>query len=84
MISGRVQGVGYRYSLERVAAGRGVSGWCRNTSDGSVEALFCGERAAIESLIDWCRQGPDFASVNAVAIDWQQASGSYKDFSILR
>jgi acylphosphatase len=84
VISGRVQGVGYRYSLKRVADSLGVDGWCRNNRDGSVEAAFSGERGAIESLIDWCRQGPSYAAVSAVCIDWSEETAAERGFSIRR
>ena len=68
-IEGQVQGVGYRYWTERTAAGLGVSGWVRNLRDGSVEALFSGERAKVDAMIERCRQGPRSALVTSVAIE---------------
>lgn len=57
-ITGRVQGVGFRYALQREAASCGVTGWVRNRTDGSVEALVQGPPEAVESLIEWARRGP--------------------------
>ncbi|WP_303786551.1 acylphosphatase [Azovibrio restrictus] len=65
-ISGRVQGVGYRSSLQREATARHVTGWVRNLPDGQVEALVCGSAFALASLLDWAHQGPPGARVDAI------------------
>ena len=65
-IEGRVQGVGYRAWLERAALARGVRGWVRNRSDGSVEALLIGPHAAVEAVTAACARGPRLAKVTAV------------------
>jgi len=62
-ISGRVQGVGFRYAMQREAARLGVRGWVRNRRDGSVEALLHGDADAVESLSTWARRGPPGAQV---------------------
>ena len=62
-IRGRVQGVGFRYAMQHEAERRGVRGWVRNRSDGSVEALLQGEAEAVEGLTAWTRQGPTGAKV---------------------
>ena len=62
-ITGRVQGVGFRYALRAEARRRGVSGWVRNRRDGSVEALLQGEADAVRALVEWARQGPPGARV---------------------
>jgi acylphosphatase len=67
-ISGRVQGVGFRYSMRHEAARRGVRGWVRNRADGSVEALLAGDAEAIEALTAWARQGPPGAKVTEVQV----------------
>jgi acylphosphatase len=65
-IEGRVQGVGYRFWLTREAGRHGLSGWVRNRSDGSVEALLKGDDAAVEAVIEACRRGPRLAVVERV------------------
>lgn len=67
-IVGIVQGVGYRASFEAQARALQLSGWVRNRSDGSVEALVRGEPAALEKIIAWSRQGPRAAQVSDVVI----------------
>jgi acylphosphatase len=68
-IRGRVQGVGFRYAMQREAERLGVRGWVRNRRDGSVEALAHGESAAVERLIEWARRGPPGAHVTALGIE---------------
>jgi acylphosphatase len=66
VISGRVQGVGYRQWMVEAARGIGVSGWVRNRPDGSVEALVAGDTAAVEELLRACRRGPRLAVVTQI------------------
>ena len=68
-ISGRVQGVGFRYWMVQTAEGLGVSGWVRNRGDGSVEALVHGDPAAVEELLRACRRGPAGAVVSLIRED---------------
>jgi acylphosphatase len=68
IITGRVQGVGYRASCQREAAARGLTGWVRNRWDGAVEALFEGEAAAVDAMLMWCYEGPPMAYVSGVEI----------------
>lgn len=67
VITGRVQGVGFRYSLAEAALREGVTGWCRNRPDGAVEAIFCGVAGAVAALEGWCRVGPPGARVETVS-----------------
>ena len=66
VVRGRVQGVGYRAFVEHEAQRRGLHGWVRNRRDGSVEAVFAGPRAAVETMIEACRRGPLSAKINAL------------------
>lgn len=76
LVSGTVQGVGFRATCRRAAASAGVTGWVRNLDDGRVEALFTGPAAAVEDMVDWCRSGPDAAVVEAVRVDHLQGPPS--------
>lgn len=68
-ISGRVQGVGFRYALADEARARKLSGWVRNRRDGSVEALVAGPDADVEAVVAWAHHGPPAARVDAVAVE---------------
>ncbi len=67
VISGRVQGVGFRAWIERAARSLALSGWVRNRRDGSVEALFAGPAEAVDDMIDRCRRGPTHARVELLS-----------------
>lgn len=62
-IRGRVQGVGFRYSMVEEAARLGIAGWVRNRRDGSVEAVVQGSPAAVEAMRRWAQRGPPGAAV---------------------
>jgi acylphosphatase len=67
-IEGRVQGVGFRYWVERVAIELDLSGWVRNRRDGSVEAVLSGPADVIDEMLERCRQGPPSARVDFVKV----------------
>ena len=79
-ITGRVQGVGYRWSLARQARALGLAGWVRNRLDGSVEVLASGPAPAVQALIDWARRGPELARVDGVVVSHAEAEGSLPGF----
>jgi len=66
-ISGKVQGVYYRASMQRKARELGITGLVRNEPDGSVYAEAEGDEKQLETLLDWCRQGPPAAEVERVS-----------------
>lgn len=68
VITGRVQGVGFRASCQRQAIGLGLTGWVRNRWDGTVEALFEGPEAAVDAMLAWCHDGPPMAYVTGVEV----------------
>lgn len=68
LVSGRVQGVGFRQSCMEVARRNGVRGWARNRRDGRVEALLEGSPPGVNAVVDWCGHGPPAASVTDVEV----------------
>jgi acylphosphatase len=66
-IVGSVQGVGYRYAMEREAAKLAITGWVRNCRDGSVEAVIQGAPESLDALAAWARRGPRGAQVTGVS-----------------
>jgi acylphosphatase len=81
-ISGRVQGVGFRWFVQETAAREGVTGWVRNLADGRVEAYVEGESDSVERVERALRQGPGGARVQNVRVDVEEPGGAYDDFSI--
>ena len=82
LISGIVQGVGYRWSCQRAAKGIGVSGWVRNLPDGRVEVVAQGTKEQVEQLIQWCYRGPEEARVSDIAVTDEETAGDFQDFRI--
>ena len=66
LISGLVQGVGFRWEYRRVAEAAGTVGWARNLADGRVEVLLQGPAAAVAGVEAWCHTGPRHAVVTRV------------------
>jgi acylphosphatase len=75
VVHGFVQGVGFRFAVERAALSRGVAGWVRNRPDGAVEAVFEGEPEAVDALVDFCRRGPRGADVERVDVAAESPEG---------
>lgn len=65
-IHGKVQGVGFRAWTVKNARKLGLTGWVRNTQEGTVEAMFAGDTTAVEAMIEGCNDGPDAAQVTKV------------------
>ena len=81
-IIGRVQGVFFRMETQRAAERCGVLGWVRNKRDGSVEAVFEGDKQQVDSILGWCKEGPPMAVVEGVTVDWEEYTGTYDRFKI--
>ncbi|MBD6618482.1 acylphosphatase [Komarekiella sp. 'clone 1'] len=74
-ISGRVQGVGYRYATVDTASQLGLTGWVRNLPDDRVEAVFEGTREVVEEMVRWCHSGPPAAVVKEVVVEYEEPEG---------
>src|SRR5215213_1556024 len=72
---GRVQGVFFRDSVRRAAQQRGVAGWATNCPDGTVEAVFEGDPAAVDRLVELCRAGPGRAVVERLEVVDEEPEG---------
>jgi acylphosphatase len=82
LISGRVQGVGFRYFVEARASAEGLHGWVRNLPDGRVEALLEGDQEAVDRVESALWRGPSGASVDDVQMEQSMPSGRATGFSI--
>jgi acylphosphatase len=75
VVSGRVQGVYFRWSCREVAGRLGLAGWVRNRPDGSVEVVAEGDESALAELVAWCGHGPPDAHVTDVEEHVEAARG---------
>jgi acylphosphatase len=80
LITGRVQGVGFRFAFADEARERRLRGWVRNCRDGSVEAIVAGPAVEVEAMIAWARRGPPAARVVSVSVE--TVEGEFNDFGI--
>ncbi len=81
-ISGRVQGVGFRYFVRKKAIEIGIAGWVKNSRSGGVEVIAEGETAKIEVFIDWLKIGPSLGRVDKVIVNRFERTNNYKGFEI--
>ncbi|GBF80366.1 acylphosphatase [Aphanothece sacrum] len=81
-ISGKVQGVGYRYSTVKEAQKLGLTGWVRNLSDGRVEAVFEGDQLKVDKMIKWCYIGTKTANVTEVELEKKEPEFS-QEFEVI-
>jgi acylphosphatase len=82
-VSGRVQGVNFRWYTQRAAESLGLTGWVRNVWDGRVEAVFEGEEKAVQQAIHWCHRGAPSARVDNVEVNYdEEPTGDFGDFRI--
>ncbi len=79
---GVVQGVGFRFFVDRKAREYGLCGWVKNLPSGEVEIEVEGERGMIEDFIKEIKVGPSMASVSGIVVKWNEDLKSYEDFRI--
>jgi acylphosphatase len=83
-VTGRVQGVSFRYATFRKALALGTTGWVKNLPDGSVQTCIEGDEATVNQLLNWLHDGPPSARVDQVKVDRQEYVGQFEKFEILR
>ena len=83
LVKGNVQGVFYRATAKKVAENLQLTGWIKNTKDGNVEAIVTGEEEKLEEFLNWCKKGPQKATVVEV-ITKQEKETHYNAFEIIR
>ena len=81
-ISGKVQGVFFRSNTKDKAVELGLTGWVKNLPDGSVEAVFEGDKERVDEMIGWCRKGPRFAQVSGVEVEFEKSAGEFTRFEV--
>jgi acylphosphatase len=81
-VRGYVQGVGFRWNAAREARQRGITGFVRNLSDGSVYIEAEGPVKELKDFVEWCRKGPDFGSVESVETE-SLSPANYTEFRIV-
>lgn len=82
VIRGSVQGVGFRYFIQRKARQLGLRGWVRNNDDGTVELVAEGARPELERLMMAAEEGPRMARVQRVEAQWSSATGGLDEFDL--
>ena len=82
-ITGKVQGVGFRYFVLRQAQELGINGWVSNKSNGDVEALAQGDKEDLDQFIAKVKQGPAFSRVDDVSLNWGNEAEQYFGFKII-
>jgi acylphosphatase len=84
VVQGRVQGVYFRASTQQEAQRLGVRGWVKNRPDGSVEILAQASESTLKEFVAWAHRGPSAARVDHVAIKWDDATGHFDLFEVIR
>jgi len=82
IVTGFVQGVGFRQMVKHEARKRGITGWTRNLMDGTVEALAIGPEDKLLELIEACKKGPFLSQVDNVHVEWEENGEELEGFTV--
>ena len=82
LITGKVQGVYFRFNMQQIAKKNSVVGWVRNLPDGRVVALLNGNKIDVNNVVEWSKIGPENSRVDEVKIEYGEHSREYSDFVI--
>jgi len=82
IVFGRVQGVFFRAETQKKAREFGITGWVKNLPDGRVEAVFEGERARVEEMLKWAKNGPSGATIDHLDAVWEGYQGKLQGFEV--
>jgi acylphosphatase len=83
IISGDVQGVGFRAWARRLAQGNHLNGWVKNREDDTVELIVEGDKVTLDDFVKACQHGPDVAWVEHVDTSWENATNEFIGFEVL-
>lgn len=83
IISGDVQGVGFRAWIKREAQGLGLVGWVKNRPDETVEVVAEGSKDQLDKLIKECQRGPELAWVQELGVEWLPTTNEFVDFAMI-
>ena len=83
VISGFVQGVGYRRFVKKTALRLGLTGWVKNIDKNKVEVLLSGSKKTIEKILEACYKGPFLADIKNIDIEWEDKNVNFKSFEII-
>jgi len=84
LITGKVQGVYFRFNMQQIAKKNSVVGWVRNLPDGQVEALLSGNKIDVNNVVQWSKLGPENSRVDEVKIEYGEQGEECSDFVIQR
>ncbi|MBI4146854.1 acylphosphatase [Candidatus Woesearchaeota archaeon] len=81
-VHGKVQGVFFRDFVQKTAENLQLTGWVRNTTEGTVETIAEGDKKALEELVEKCQKGPRWATVTKADIKWEKYKGEFGSFDV--